>query len=89
MEISTPEEARRHLRRIKWDTYIGMGFSNLIAFFIILGVCLVAGVVALNDLLAMQTRSTSTPECSCGAYRVVSDHCTIAQPDDALRALSE
>ncbi len=30
------EEARRHLRRIRWDTYIGMGFSNLIAFFIIL-----------------------------------------------------
>jgi NRAMP (natural resistance-associated macrophage protein)-like metal ion transporter len=27
---------RAHLRRIKWDTYIGMGFSNLIAFFIIL-----------------------------------------------------
>jgi len=30
------ELAREHLRRIKWDTYIGMGFSNLIAFFIIL-----------------------------------------------------
>jgi NRAMP (natural resistance-associated macrophage protein)-like metal ion transporter len=29
-------EVRRHLRRIKWDTWIGMGFSNLIAFFIIL-----------------------------------------------------
>ena len=29
-------EARRHLRRIKWDTLIGMGFSNLVAFFIIL-----------------------------------------------------
>ena len=28
--------ARQHLRRIRWDTYIGMGFSNLIAFFIIL-----------------------------------------------------
>lgn len=28
--------AQRHLRRIKWDTYFGMGFSNLIAFFIIL-----------------------------------------------------
>jgi NRAMP (natural resistance-associated macrophage protein)-like metal ion transporter len=27
---------RAHLRRIKWDTYIGMGFSNLVAFFIIL-----------------------------------------------------
>jgi Mn2+/Fe2+ NRAMP family transporter len=30
------EVARRHLRRIRWDTYVGMGFSNLIAFFIIL-----------------------------------------------------
>jgi len=30
------EVARRHLRRIRWDTYIGMGFSNSIAFFIIL-----------------------------------------------------
>ncbi|MEO8628756.1 MAG: Nramp family divalent metal transporter [Betaproteobacteria bacterium] len=29
-------EARRHLRRIRWDTYVGMGFSNAIAFFIIL-----------------------------------------------------
>ncbi|HTB65864.1 MAG TPA: Nramp family divalent metal transporter [Steroidobacteraceae bacterium] len=30
------EVARGHLRRIRWDTYLGMGFSNLIAFFIIL-----------------------------------------------------
>ena len=30
------DEARRHLRRIKWDTLVGMGFSNLVAFFIIL-----------------------------------------------------
>jgi Mn2+/Fe2+ NRAMP family transporter len=29
-------DARRQLRRIRWDTYVGMGFSNLIAFFIIL-----------------------------------------------------
>lgn len=28
--------ARQHLRRIRWDTYLGMGFSNVIAFFIIL-----------------------------------------------------
>ena len=33
---ASPELAREHLRRIKWDTYVGMGFSNLIAFFIIL-----------------------------------------------------
>ena len=29
-------EVRRYLRRIKWDTRIGMLFSNLVAFFIIL-----------------------------------------------------
>jgi NRAMP (natural resistance-associated macrophage protein)-like metal ion transporter len=32
----TSAVARRQMRRIRWDTYIGMGFSNLIAFFIIL-----------------------------------------------------
>jgi NRAMP (natural resistance-associated macrophage protein)-like metal ion transporter len=31
-----PEQARSHLHRIKVDTYIGMGISNLIAFFIML-----------------------------------------------------
>lgn len=31
-----PEQAVRQLRRIKIDTYLGMGFSNLIAFFIML-----------------------------------------------------
>jgi Mn2+/Fe2+ NRAMP family transporter len=33
---SDPKGAQRQLRRIKIDTYLGMGFSNLIAFFIIL-----------------------------------------------------
>jgi NRAMP (natural resistance-associated macrophage protein)-like metal ion transporter len=31
-----PDQARAHLRRIKIDTYLGMGFSNLVAFFIML-----------------------------------------------------
>ena len=31
-----PEQARSHLRRISIDTWIGMGVSNLIAFFIML-----------------------------------------------------
>jgi Mn2+/Fe2+ NRAMP family transporter len=31
-----PEHARKQLRRIKIDTYIGMAFSNLIALFIII-----------------------------------------------------
>jgi NRAMP (natural resistance-associated macrophage protein)-like metal ion transporter len=30
-----PEEAYREIRRIEFDTYLGMGFSNLVAFFII------------------------------------------------------
>jgi NRAMP (natural resistance-associated macrophage protein)-like metal ion transporter len=30
-----PEQARREIRRIEIDTYLGMGFSNAIAFFII------------------------------------------------------
>ncbi len=34
--LRTPHDVRRHLRRIKADTIVGMTFSNLIAFFIIL-----------------------------------------------------
>ncbi|MFO1217164.1 MAG: Nramp family divalent metal transporter [Burkholderiaceae bacterium] len=35
-EPHTPAQVRHHLRRIKWDTSVGMTFSNAIAFFIIL-----------------------------------------------------
>ncbi len=45
------EVARRHLRRIRWDTYVGMAFSNLIAFFIILSTAATlhaAGVVNIQ-----------------------------------------
>jgi len=31
-----PEQAREHFRRIRFDTYVGMSFSNLIAFCIML-----------------------------------------------------
>jgi Mn2+/Fe2+ NRAMP family transporter len=31
-----PRQAKDQLERIKWDTYIGMAFSNAVAFFIIL-----------------------------------------------------
>jgi Mn2+/Fe2+ NRAMP family transporter len=33
----TKPETRSHLRRIRWDTWLGMGFSNLIALCIMLG----------------------------------------------------
>jgi NRAMP (natural resistance-associated macrophage protein)-like metal ion transporter len=33
---NAPQQARGNLQRIKIDTYVGMGFSNLVAFFIML-----------------------------------------------------
>ena len=34
--IDRPEQAPAQLSRIRWDTFVGMGFSNLVAFFIML-----------------------------------------------------
>ena len=45
-----PEEAREHLRRIKWDTWIGMGFSNLIAFFIILSTAVTLNASGITQI---------------------------------------
>ncbi|HEY4445654.1 MAG TPA: divalent metal cation transporter [Steroidobacteraceae bacterium] len=42
--------ARHHLRRIRWDTYIGMGFSNLIAFFIILSTAATLHAAGVTDI---------------------------------------
>lgn len=45
-----PERANSHLQRIKIDTYIGMGFSNLIAFFIILTAAVTLHVHGITDI---------------------------------------
>ena len=42
--------ARGHMRRIKWDTYIGMGFSNLVAFFIILSTAATMNMAGLTNI---------------------------------------
>ena len=34
--LESPKQGPSQLRRMKWDTIVGMGFSNVIAFFIIL-----------------------------------------------------
>jgi NRAMP (natural resistance-associated macrophage protein)-like metal ion transporter len=47
---STPVDARAHLRRIKIDTYVGMGFSNLIAFFIILSAAVTLHVAGVTEI---------------------------------------
>jgi NRAMP (natural resistance-associated macrophage protein)-like metal ion transporter len=45
-----PAGAEEHLRRIKIDTYLGMGFSNLVAFCIILGTAATLHVAGLTDI---------------------------------------
>jgi NRAMP (natural resistance-associated macrophage protein)-like metal ion transporter len=44
------QAARRHLRRIRWDTYIGMAFSNAVAFFIMLSAAVTLNAAGLTDI---------------------------------------
>ncbi|HMA12464.1 MAG TPA: divalent metal cation transporter, partial [Steroidobacteraceae bacterium] len=46
----TLHEVRHHLRRIKFDTIIGMTFSNLIAFFIILSTAATLHAAGVTDI---------------------------------------
>ncbi len=45
-----PEGADEHLRRIKIDTYIGMAFSNIVAFCIILGAAATLHIAGITDI---------------------------------------
>jgi NRAMP (natural resistance-associated macrophage protein)-like metal ion transporter len=45
-----PKEARAGFRRIKVDTYIGMGFSNLVAFFIMLTTAVTLHTHGITDI---------------------------------------
>ena len=46
----TPRQVRHHLRRIKADTIIGMTFSNLVAFFIILSTAATLHSTGVTDI---------------------------------------
>jgi NRAMP (natural resistance-associated macrophage protein)-like metal ion transporter len=48
--IAAPEQARAQLRRIKIDTYIGMGFSNIVAFFIMLTAAVTLHLHGVTDI---------------------------------------
>ncbi len=48
--ITAPEQARVQLQRIKIDTYVGMGFSNLVAFFIMLTAVMTLHLQGLTDI---------------------------------------
>ncbi len=45
-----PEGAAEHLRRIKIDTYLGMAFSNVMAFCIILGTAATLNAAGVTDI---------------------------------------
>ncbi len=48
--IAAPKQARTQLRRIKIDTYVGMAFSNLVAFFIMLTAVVTLNLQGLTDI---------------------------------------
>ena len=48
--IRAPQQAKASLRRIKIDTYVGMGFSNLVAFFIILTTAVTLNLHGITDI---------------------------------------
>jgi NRAMP (natural resistance-associated macrophage protein)-like metal ion transporter len=48
--ITAPAQARAQLQRIKIDTYIGMGFSNLVAFFIMLTAAVTLHLHGIADI---------------------------------------
>ena len=45
-----PEQARAHLNRIKLDTYVGMTFSNAVAFFIMLTAAVTLNLHGITDI---------------------------------------
>lgn len=47
---NAPDQARLNFRRIKIDTYIGMGFSNLVAFFIILTAAVTLNMHGITEI---------------------------------------
>jgi NRAMP (natural resistance-associated macrophage protein)-like metal ion transporter len=48
--IHSPHQAKANLRRIQIDTWVGMGFSNLVAFFIILTTAVTLNLHGITDI---------------------------------------
>ncbi|TAJ42685.1 MAG: divalent metal cation transporter [Reyranella sp.] len=48
--VDHPEQADRELTRIGWETWLGMGFSNLVAFFIILTTAVTLNASGQTDI---------------------------------------
>lgn len=48
--LEAPEQAKSEIRRIRLDTYVGMGFSNLISWFIIITTAATLNAHGLTDI---------------------------------------
>ena len=48
--LERPDEAPKELKRIRLDTYVGMAFSNLIAFFVILTTAVTLNMAGHTDI---------------------------------------
>ena len=48
--LQSAKNAHTQLRRVKFDTYMGMGFSNLVAFFIILSTAVTLHVAGITQI---------------------------------------
>jgi Mn2+/Fe2+ NRAMP family transporter len=60
--IEDPAEAPQELRRIRWDTWSGMLYSNVTAFFIILATAVTLNVAGVTDIeTAAQAASALRP----------------------------
>ena len=71
--IEAPSQARSNFDRIKLDTFIGMGFSNLIAFFIILTAAIALHSKGITDIqTSAQAASALRPIAGDFAFTVFS-----------------
>jgi NRAMP (natural resistance-associated macrophage protein)-like metal ion transporter len=57
--IRAPQQAKANLRRIQIDTWIGMGFSNLVAFFIILTTAVTLNLHGITDIQTSAQAATA------------------------------
>jgi Mn2+/Fe2+ NRAMP family transporter len=57
--IKAPEQARANFKRISVDTYIGMGFSNLVAFSIILTTAVTLNLHGITDIQTSAQAATA------------------------------
>ena len=68
-----PKDAHKYLRRIKIDTYIGMGFSNLIALFIIVSTAATLHAAGVTDIAtSAQAAEALRPLAGQGAFLLFS-----------------